>query len=110
MRLEDGIVIFGGDALAGSKGLGDPAGLQSKGFLDAELAGQDVAMENKSTGVGGAFAGAGHGKFSAVMFREIATNAHRIYLDFRIAPRSTESGACTAYLLCCQPKITVDWT
>jgi hypothetical protein len=68
MRLEDGIVIFGGDALAGSKGLSPPGGLQREGLLDTELAGQDVAMESKSTGVGSALVSAGHGKFSVVRF------------------------------------------
>jgi len=98
MRLEDGIVIFGGDVLAGSKGLIEPASLQREGFLDTELAGQDVAMESKSTGVGSALFGAGHGEFSVVTFREIATNKHCVHLNFRAAAANSGNGGCQTYL------------
>jgi len=77
MRLEDGIVIFGGDALAGN--LSEPDGLLGKGLLDAEPAGQDVAMESKSIGVGSALVGTGHDQFSVVTFREITT--HYLHLN-----------------------------
>jgi hypothetical protein len=42
-------------------------------------------VEGKSVGVGSALVGAGHGKFSVVTFREIATNGHGVHLGFRIA-------------------------
>ena len=87
MGLEDRIVIFGGDALAGSKALREPGGPQREGILDAEFAGHDIAMESKPTGVGSALAGAGHGQSSVVTFREIATKGHYIHLGFRIAAK-----------------------
>jgi hypothetical protein len=51
-------------------------------------------MHNKSAGVGGALAGAGHGGFSGVGFREIAKNRHSIYLGFRIAAANPGTGGC----------------
>jgi hypothetical protein len=98
MELEDGIVIFGGDALAGSKGLGEPGGLPRKGILDAELSGQDFAMESHPTSVGSALVNAGHGQFSVVRFREIATNGHYTHLGFRIAAPNPGNGGCRPYL------------
>jgi hypothetical protein len=68
MGLEDRVVVFGDGALAEGKGLRDPAGLDGEGILDTEFAGQNVAMKNKSIGVGNALAGAGHDKFSVVTF------------------------------------------
>jgi hypothetical protein len=94
MGLEHGIEIVGTDALAGSKGLREPGGLPREDFLDAEFASQDVAMQNKSAGVGSALVGAGHGKFSGVGFREIAKNRHLIYLGFRIAAANPGNGGC----------------
>jgi hypothetical protein len=94
MELQHGIEIVGTDALAGSKGLREPGGLPREDLLDAEFASQDVAMHNKSAGVGGALAGAGHGKFSGVGFGEIAKNRHSIYLGFRIAAANPGTGRC----------------
>src|ERR1039458_5692587 len=92
MELEHGIEIVGTGALGGSKGLREPGGLPREGLLDAEFASQDVAMHNKSAGVGSALAGAGHGEFPGVGFREIAKNRHSIYLGFRIDRKSVVSG------------------
>jgi hypothetical protein len=97
MGLEDGIVIFGGDALARAKGLTEPGGLPREGILDAELAGEDIAKESNSTGIGNALAGAGHGKSSIAGFREIAKNGHYIHLGFRIAAPNPGNGGCRPY-------------
>jgi len=101
MELEDGVIVFGGDAAAASKGLSPPAGLQGEGLLDTELAGQDVAMESKSPGVGSALVGAGQGKFSVVTFREIATDRHCVHLAFRLAAPNSGIGGCRTYLFDC---------
>jgi hypothetical protein len=98
MGLEDWIVIFGGDPLAGSKVLREPGGPQREGLRDAEFAGQDIAMESKPTGVGSALASAGHGQSLVVTFREIATKGHYIHLGFRIAAQNAGSGGCRTYL------------
>jgi hypothetical protein len=58
MGLEDGIVVFGADPLA-RKRLGSVERLAREGFGDAEFAGQHVAMENHSGGVGDTLIGAG---------------------------------------------------
>ena len=68
MELQDRIEIAGTDALGGNKGLRKSGGLPRHGLLDGESAGQDVAMQNKSAGSGGALAGAGHGEFPGVGF------------------------------------------
>jgi hypothetical protein len=94
MELQDGIEIVGPDALGGSKGLREPGGLPREDLLDAEFASQDVAMHNKSAGVGGALAGAGHGEFPGVGFGEIAKNRHSIYLGSRIAAANPGTGGC----------------
>jgi hypothetical protein len=68
MGLEDGIVVLGADALAGSKRLRSSGGFPLERVRDAEFAGQDVAMKSQSIGVGSALVGAGHGQFSVVTF------------------------------------------
>jgi hypothetical protein len=70
MELEEGVVIFGADALAGSKGLRNPRGLLSEGLRDAEFAGQDLAMENKSGGVGSASSARGMVSFRSSRFEK----------------------------------------
>ena len=92
MEVEDGIEILGSDALAVGKGLREPRGLPREGMLNAEFAGEDVAMASQSTGVGNALVGAGHGQFSGVGFREIAKNWHYIHLGFRVAARNQGTG------------------
>src|ERR1039457_957080 len=98
MELENGIVVFGGDAHAAGRSLREPGGLLGEGLLDAAFASQDVAMECKSAGIGNALVGAGHGKFSVVTFREIAKNSHTIYLGFRVAAGSRGNGCCRAHV------------
>src|ERR1035441_4931331 len=99
MELENGIVVFGGDAHAAERNLREPSGLQGEGLLDAEFASQDVAMECKSAGIGNALVGAGHGKFSVVTFREVAENSHSIYLGFSVAAGSRGNGCWRAHVL-----------
>jgi hypothetical protein len=85
MKLENGIVVFGGDARAAGRSLGEPGGLVREGVLDAAFASQDVAPESKSAGIGNALVGAGHSKFSVVTFRETGKNSHSIHLGFRVS-------------------------
>jgi len=74
-------------------------GLEREGFLDAEFAGQDVAVERDSTLVGRAIVGVGHLKDSAVTFFEIAMNWHSILLGFTIAAGNSGTGGWRAYLI-----------
>ena len=78
VELQDRIAVFGGRHGAVRQPACQAPRLDGEGLFDAQLAGQDVAVENKSIGVGNALAGAGHGKFSVVTFREIAMNWHCI--------------------------------
>jgi hypothetical protein len=96
MELEDGIVIFGVGALADGQGLRELGALPREGLRDAQSASQDIAMQNKSAGVGSALVGAGHGDSSFV--REIAKNRHSFYLGFRIATANPGTGDCRMYL------------
>src|ERR1035437_8399773 len=98
MELEDGIVVFGGDALAAGHSLREPGGLARGSLLDAAFASQDVATESKSAGIGNALVGAGHGKFSVVTFREIGKNRHSIHLGFRVAVRNQGNACCQTYV------------
>jgi len=65
MELEDGIVILGDGALADGQGLRELGALPREGLRDAQSASQDIAMQNKSAGVGSALVGAGHGNVLA---------------------------------------------
>ena len=98
--LRTGIVIPDGGAVTGIGSLGEPGGLPREGILDAELAGQDIAVESQPTGAGSALSGAGHGQFSVVAFREIAMKGHTIHLAFRIAAANPGNGRLLKYLLC----------
>jgi hypothetical protein len=98
MRLEDGIEIPGAGASGGVVGA-EPGGLEREGVLDAESAGQDVALERHSAFVGSAIVDAGHGKRSAVTFREIAMNWHCLPSGFTVAGAGPENGGFPAYLL-----------
>jgi len=92
MEPEDGIVVFGGDALAAGHSLRGSGFFEREGLLDAEFAGQDAAMECTSPGIGNALVGEGHGKFSVVTFREIGKNCHSIHLGLSVARRNRENG------------------
>ena len=98
-NLRTGSRSLGADALAARKGLKEPGGLPREDLLDAEFAGQDVAMENKSAGVGSTLVDAGHGQIPVVGSREMAINWHSIHLGFKIAARNPGSGWRRPYLI-----------
>jgi hypothetical protein len=107
-KLEDGIVIVAAGPFAAVVGP-ELGGLQREGVLDAEPAGQDVALVRNSTLVGSAIVGAGHGKFSVVAFREIAVNWHCLSSAFRVAGASPGNGGCPAYLFDLEGNTILDW-
>jgi hypothetical protein len=101
MGLEDGIEIFGGDALPGSRGPGEPRGLPRESLLDTQLAGQDLALESNAIGVGSARIDAWHVQFLAVSSREMTMNGHCVHLGFRLIAPNPGNISRQSYPSCC---------